>query len=78
MSSKGGRFRVEIATDGGVPAKCGMRCRVPALPWLREAALPLRGSAAWERDVFSRERRTYWEEVIGNTPLITQRHLLEK
>lgn len=60
----GCRLRLGIATDGLFLLNVG--CAGAFLPWhgLREAALPSRGSAAWERAVvFSRGHRASWEEV---------------
>lgn len=77
--AKGGRFQVGMATDG--VSLLNMGCGAAFLPWhgMREAALPLRGSAAWERAVvFSKEHRTSGEEVMTNTPLIVPRHFLRK
>lgn len=66
---EGGRVRVGMATAGVSLLNVG--CSAAFLPWhgLREAALPLRGSAAWERAVvFGKEHRTSGEEVMNNTP----------
>lgn len=73
--AKRGWFRVGMATYSVSVLNVG--CGAAFLPWhgMREAALPLRGSAAWEYAVvFSRKHRTSWEEVMSNTPLITPRH----